>query len=99
MVFVDEVVAVKHVDTVPRSISRDNLNLFILAEEHNVFQGFLLVREYASFSSCAGDDLEIYQMYVDGVRPAAAVVFELPDFDGASGGLSKDPYFHQMFIL
>ena len=42
MVFVDEVVAVEHVDAVPGSVLGEDADLFVGAEEDNVFQSDFL---------------------------------------------------------
>ena len=81
MIFMNQIVAVKHVDTIPRREFGEDLHFLVDAKENDVFEGDLLVFEHRPFAVHALHDLEVDQVHVYWVRPAATVVFELPKLD------------------
>ena len=46
MVFVDQIVAVEHVDTIVRCVTGDDGHNFILAKQDDILEGLLFVVEY-----------------------------------------------------
>lgn len=60
MVFVDQVVAVEHVEAIPRAVAREYLHAFILVEPDDILKSGLLVRKnLLAFAFCAADDLKV----------------------------------------
>lgn len=81
----------EHVETVPGSVARQDVHFFVLAQEHDVLQrGGFVGFDFGAGAFLAGDDLEVDEVDVDGVGPAAAVVDEFPELDGASWGFGED---------
>lgn len=83
--------AVEHVDTIPGSIMGLDFDYLVGSEPDDVLETQRLVGIEGStiIGIGAGEDLEVNQVDVDGVTPAATAVLELPDLDGATGNVSK----------
>jgi len=81
--------AVEHVETVPGHVAGEHKDDFVPAEEHYVLERGGFVRQDRSVA-LARDDLEVNEMNMDGMGPAAAFVLEFPEFDGASGWPGED---------
>jgi hypothetical protein len=65
VVFVDQVVAVEHVETIPWTIAGENLNLFVLVQPNDIFQCGLLVGKNTTSASSTAHNLEVDEMNVD----------------------------------
>jgi hypothetical protein len=90
VVFVNEIVAVEHVDTIVGSVSCNDCHLLVLTEKNNVLECFLLVGENRTAATGAREDLKVDKVDVDRVGPSAAGVLELPNLNGATLRLSQD---------
>ena len=71
VVLVDEVVAVEHVDTIVWGVAGDDGDLLVGTKQDDVLQGFSFVGKNASFASGAAQDLEVDEMDMHGMAPAA----------------------------
>jgi hypothetical protein len=78
---VNQIVTVKHVDTVPRRIACDYKNPFIWAEPYNVLESNLFIRLHPARTTGPRDDLKIDQVNVNRMAPAPALVYQLPYFN------------------
>lgn len=83
VVFVDEIVAVEHVQSVIRTVDCAHGDSFAWFEEDDIFQSSRLVRQYTSRSARTGEDLHVDEMEVHGVHAGPASIVELPVFDSA----------------
>src|SRR3954452_13458185 len=87
VVLVDEVVAVDHVPPGVRREPGDHADHLALADVHGVLRTELpRVRRLA----VAIEDLEVDEVDVDGMEPAARVVAQLPDLDIAGARVGDD---------
>jgi hypothetical protein len=86
----DQVMAVEHVDSVPRRVSCDDSHFFVRAYPDDVFQSNCFVRLNPAAATCSRDDLEINQVDVNWVSPASALVDQLPNLDRSTFGLCKN---------
>jgi hypothetical protein len=68
----------EHVDTIPRGVASDDVNLFIYVQPHDVLQRGLLVWHQRSAAASAGRDLQIDQVNVNWVGPVAAKISKSP---------------------
>lgn len=78
MIFVDEIVAVEHVDAIPWSVVSQDLRSLTGLEEDGILQTCRFVREESSRAASTGNDLEVDKMDMDGVDCEAASVVEGP---------------------
>jgi hypothetical protein len=65
VVFVDQVVAVEHVETIPWTIAGENFNLFVLVQPNDIFQCSLLIRKDTTSATSTAHNLEVDEMNVD----------------------------------
>ena len=82
----DQVVAVEHVHPVPGRVVRLDKHGLVAREPDDVLQPAGLVRQDVTVAAGPLEDLEVNQVDVDGVGPAAGPVLQLPDLDGAARG-------------
>ena len=83
-----QVVAVDHVPSPVGTEVDQQPHGFALADVDHVL-GALLVRERGP--AVAAEDLEVHQMHVHGMEPAARAVLQLPDFHGVQGRIGHHP--------
>ena len=90
MILVDEIVAMEHVHTVPGCILSQDLHLLVDAEKYDIFESDLLVFEHRTLTVETFNYLKVDEMDVNGMGPAAAAVFELPQLHLTAGWLCQD---------
>lgn len=82
--------AVEHVRPGPGLVVRLDGQGLTAAQPDDVLETGSLVGHHGVAASGAGEDLEVDQVDVDGVRPTARVVLKLPDLNSAEGGFGQD---------
>lgn len=97
-VLVDEVVAVKHVETVPWSVNSTNFSRLAWLEVDNVLESGRLVWKKTSRATGSLDNLERYKMNVDRVNTWAASVDNLPHLGGSLCRTSEDTVVHIVVV-
>jgi hypothetical protein len=65
MVFMDQVVAVEHVNAIPWCIFSYHTDFLVGSEEDDVFETSLLVGEDRALPTSSRDDLEVNEVDVD----------------------------------
>ena len=86
VVLVDEVVAVHHVPAALVLEAHDHADLLVLADVDDVLRALLVGSRRPAV---AVEDLEVDEVDVDRVEPAAARVLELPDLDVARARVGR----------
>src|SRR5215218_5031931 len=79
VVLVDQVVAVDHVAAGLRAEARDHLDRLVFAAVDDVLRALLERLHAGALAARAAEDLEVDQVNVDRVEPAAAEVLDRPD--------------------
>lgn len=79
MVLVNEIVAMEHVHTLPRGISRDDPNNFAGRNPNDILHASCLIWHDCIPTTGTREDLEVDQMNVDRVRSVSAAVSQFPD--------------------
>jgi hypothetical protein len=87
-VLMNQVVAVEHVNTIPRGVSSKNPNNLIGTKEDNILHSDLLVR--LNTTSGTGNNLEINQVDMDRVSPSTGRVLKLPKLGGSTLRVGED---------
>jgi hypothetical protein len=72
--FVYKVVTVKHVDTIPGRVARNNNDSLIWAQPDNIFKRYLLIGLDAARATSTRNDLEINQVNVNWMAPTTTLV-------------------------
>lgn len=91
MVLVHEIVAVEHVLAGVRPVLRLDAHRLADVEPDDVLEPLRLVVLHAAVTAARPrQHLEVDEVHVHGVRPAAAAVDEVPHLDGVAGGLGED---------
>lgn len=68
----------EHIHSIPRSVSSNDVNLFVRVKPHDIFQRDLLIRHKCTSATIARRDLKIDQMDMDGMRPTTSSVLQRP---------------------
>jgi hypothetical protein len=84
MIFVDEIVAVKHVYPSPGSIASDNSHSLSRRKIDNVFPPSSLVRKHLIARPSAREDLEVNKMDMNWMRKATSSIRQNPNLVSAS---------------
>ena len=90
MVLVDQVVTMEHVEAVPWCIPSNDLDGFRRTKPDNIFERNSLIGLNSTTATDSRDDLEIDEMDVDGMRPTATTIGELPNFNVTTLWLGED---------
>lgn len=91
MILMDEVVAMEHVHPIPGRILGQNLHLLVDAEKHDIFECDLLVLEDRALPVETFNDLEVDEVDVNWMGPAAAAILELPQLHLTARRPCQDP--------
>jgi hypothetical protein len=90
VIFMNQVVAMEHVKTIPRSVASQDPDLLILSEKNDILERDRLVNLDTTVALLTGDNLEIDEMDVDGVSPSTTHVDKLPKLDRSTWGSGKN---------
>lgn len=98
MIFVDEIVAMEHVYTVPRLIFGKNSDSLVGTQDSNILEGSGFVwgntnppSSRTGVALFTGGNLEVDEMDMNRVRPSTTTN-EPPLLSGATGDVTENPY-------